>query len=127
MICDVILPENITNPFPADTPVNSRQELISRDYWWPGMMQFINKFVDGCILCQQMKIDTHPNWPALQPISSNAMQPFAFVTVDFMTDLPESDRSDSIMVMIDHGLIKGIVSIPCLKTINTTEMADLFL
>jgi hypothetical protein len=73
-----------------------------------------------------MKIDTHPNCPTLHPISSEAMQPFASVTVDFMTDLPESNGSDSIMVMVDHGLMKGIVSIPCNKTINALETANLF-
>jgi hypothetical protein len=45
-------------------------ELLRRDYWWPGMYVFVKNYVSGCATCQQMKINTHPSTPALQPIKS---------------------------------------------------------
>ena len=30
-------------------------ELVSRNYWWPGMTMFVKKYVTGCDMCQQMK------------------------------------------------------------------------
>ena len=28
------------------------QEIIRRDYWWPGMHTFIKNYVEGCAVCQ---------------------------------------------------------------------------
>ena len=30
-------------------------ELVSRNYWWPGMTTFVKKYVIGCDMCQWMK------------------------------------------------------------------------
>jgi hypothetical protein len=53
--------------------------------------------------------------------------PFAMVTTDFITDLPENNGCDSIMVMVDHDLTKGAIFIPCSKMIMALGAADLYL
>ena len=30
-------------------------ELVSRNYWWPGLSRYIAKFVAGCDVCNRMK------------------------------------------------------------------------
>jgi hypothetical protein len=85
------------------------QELIQEHYWWPGLHTFIKNYVAGCAICQQHKINRHPSAPALQPTKSLAKRPFSLITMDFITDLPESDGFDSIMVMVDHGSLKGVI------------------
>ena len=30
--------------------------LLSRDYWWPGMTTFVRRFIQGCATCQLSKI-----------------------------------------------------------------------
>ena len=42
-------------------------ELVSRNYWWPGMSIFVKHYVTGCDTCQWMK--NHPQQPfgLLQP------------------------------------------------------------
>jgi len=30
-------------------------ELVTRNYWWPGVTRDIGKYVEGCDLCQRMK------------------------------------------------------------------------
>jgi len=30
-------------------------ELVGRNYWWPGMMKKVTKYVEGCDLCQRHK------------------------------------------------------------------------
>jgi hypothetical protein len=102
-------------------------ELVRTYYWWPGMHRYIKTWVEGCTVCQQMKINTHPNTPALQPLKSNADRPFQIVTIDFITDLPEIDGSDSIMVVCDHGMTKGAIFIPCTKTIDATGTGALYI
>ena len=44
-----------------DTPVEGHREkwkmaeLIVRNYWWPGVMKEVGRYVDGCNACQRYK------------------------------------------------------------------------
>jgi len=102
------------------------EELIKRDFWWPGLGAYVWKYVDGCALCQQMKSDMHPVTPPLIPIPSTATVPFTSLSVDLIIDLPPSGDFDSILVMVDHGLMKGVIITPCLKMITSEGVAKLF-
>jgi hypothetical protein len=103
------------------------QELLSRDYWWPGLPTFVWKYIEGCAICQQNKVNTHPTSPPLFPIPApSSRRPFAQCSVDLITDLPPSNGFDSIMVVVDHGLSKGVVITPCNKTIDAEGVAQTF-
>jgi hypothetical protein len=52
------------------------------------------------------------------PIKSHAHRPFQQVTMDFITDLPLSNGFDSIFIVVDQGLSKGVILCPCNKTID---------
>jgi transposase InsO family protein len=39
--------------------------------------------------------------------------------------LPPSNNFDSIMIVVDHGLSKGVIYIPCTKTIDALGAAQL--
>jgi len=100
-------------------------ELIRRNYWWPGMTVFVKNYIMGCTVCQQMKINTHPSSPGLIPIKGQEnTTPFSQVTCDFITDLPETEGFDSLMVVVDHRSTKGVISISCNKTIDATLTAQ---
>jgi hypothetical protein len=101
-------------------------KLIRRDYWWPGMMIFIKNYVPGYTTCQQMKINMHLTIPPLSLIKSTTTQPFAVVTTDFITDLPESKGFDSIMVMVDQNATKGVIFILTNKTVSMAKAACLY-
>jgi hypothetical protein len=103
------------------------EELVKRDYWWPGLSAYVRKYVDGCALCQQMKSDMHPVTPPLILIPSTVTVPFSFLSVDLITDLPPSGGFDSVMVVVHHGLMKGVIITPCLKTVTSEGIAKLFL
>ncbi len=30
-------------------------ELVTKNYWWPGVIRNIGRYVEGCNLCQRMK------------------------------------------------------------------------
>ncbi|ESK86779.1 pro-pol protein [Moniliophthora roreri MCA 2997] len=103
-------------------------DLVQRDYWWLGMAKFIESFVDGCAICQQMKINTHPTCVGIQLIEATLnATPFQVITMDLVTDLPESDRFNTIMVMVDHSSSKGAIFIPCTKKLDATQAAELLL
>ena len=107
------------NFLPVGHPGHLRtMNLVQNNYWWPGMYTFIKNYTDGCAVCQQSKINRHPTSPLLMPIKGSPTgRPFAQILVDFITNLPKSHGYDSIMVMVDHGLTKGIILCSCNKTI----------
>ena len=47
--------------------------------------------------------------------------------MDFITDLPLVDSFDSILVVVDQGLTKGVILTPCNKTITAKETGRLLL
>ena len=102
-------------------------ELISEHYWWPRMFGTVKSYVDGCAPCQQMKVNTHPTAPPLNPVKFTATRPFELASTDFITDLPEVNGYDSLMVVVDHGLSKGVILIPCKKTIDALGTANNYL
>jgi len=100
-------------------------ELIRHYYWWPGMTVFVKNYVAGCAICQQMKINTHPSSPGLILMKGQKdAKLFLQVTCDFITDLPESNGFDSLMVVVDHRSTRRVISIPCNKTIDATLTAQ---
>ena len=87
----------------------------------------LKKFIKGCATCQQMKPNTHPTGAPLMPITSHAHRTFQQITMDFITDLPVSNGYDSIFIMVDQGLTKGVILMPCNKTITAIQTADLLI
>ena len=101
---------------------------VRQHYWWPGLRSFVKTYMQGCGICQQFKIDRHPSRPAFHPIDgAKTTRPFAHCSMDLITDLPLSDGFDSILVVVDQGLTKGVLLIPCHKTITSEKTAQLLL
>ena len=100
--------------------------LLQRDYWWPGMTTFVRRFIAGCAICQANKVNTHPSHPPLAPISSKCTRPFQQISMDLITDLPLSHSYDSVLVVVDHGLLKGVIFSPCNKTTSAADIAEIF-
>ena len=101
-------------------------QLVAAEFWWPGLAQFVRKYVEGCATCQQNKSNTHPTVPPLTPIKSRASRPFQQVSCDLITDLPAFSNFDSLLVVVDHGLTKGVILCPTKKTITAEGVAALF-
>src|SRR6266545_3277227 len=122
LACDARLSAIITNtPTAGHLGALATSHSIRTSYWWPGLSSFVSSYVQGCAICQQFKVRTQPQRPSLVPIPSLSEHIFGQVGIDFMTDLPPSDGFDSIMVVVDHGLSKGVILTPCSKTGLTAE------
>ena len=99
---------------------------MQRDYWWPGMSTFLCKFISGCADCQAAKVNTQSTIPRLSPLAIDTPLPFSSILVDLITGLPDSHGYASVMVVVDHGLMKGVIYCPCTKNIDATGVAKLF-
>ena len=96
-------------------------------YWWPGLRTYVRNYVHGCGSCQQFKIDRLPSRPTYLPTKgAQSTRPFANCSMDFITDLPPVDGFDSILVVVDQGLTKGVILTPCNKTITAEETGKLY-
>ena len=74
-----------------------------------------------------MKVNTHPSAPSLAPIKADShIYLFSTVAIDFIIDLPESNRYNTLYIVVDHNLTKAIVFISYTKTINTIEIVRLY-
>jgi len=92
---------------------------IKQHYWWPGLRSFVKNYVQGCGTCQQFKINRNPSHPAFLPTEgATSTRPFAHCSMDMITDLPPMDGFDSFLVVVDQGLSKGVILIPCTKTLT---------
>jgi len=100
---------------------------ISKDYWWPGIGNYMRNYVKGCPTCQQMKINCRPWKGPLQAIPvSTDQQPFSLLSMDLLTDLPTSEQGfDTILVVLDHGTTKGMVLILTRKELNSMGTTEL--
>jgi len=81
-----------------------------RNYWWPDMRVWIADYVQGCAKCQQNKIITHRTRPPMYKIPTDpAALPFQQIAMDLIIGLPESNRHDSILTIVDHGCSRAAV------------------
>ena len=99
---------------------------MQKDFWWPGMSTFLQKFISGCADCQAAKVNTHSMVPGLSSLAVETSLPFSSILVDLITGLPDSRGFDSVMVMVDHGHTKGVIYCPCTKNIDAARVAQLF-
>ena len=90
------------------------------------MSTFLRKYITGCANCQVAKVNTHPTISGLSPLAVEHPLPFSSLSVDLITGLPNSHRFDSVMVVVDHGLTKGVIYCPCTKNIDSEGVAQLF-
>ena len=97
---------------------------IAQAFYWPRMSQDIKKFVYSCIICKQIKHPRHAPYGVLQPIPIPD-KPFEVVTMDLITDLPESQNHNAIFVIVCK-LTKYAFFIPCTTKMSEKQTAKLF-
>ena len=76
-------------------------ELVTRNYWWPGVMKEVKRYVEGYDQCQRMKNRTEMLVGKLRP-NQIPERPWQYISVDFITKLPVSKDHDSILVVCDR-------------------------
>ena len=76
-------------------------ELVTRNYWWPGVTRDVGKYVEGCDLCQRMKNRTEKPAGKLK-LSEVPKKPWSYLTVDFITKLLVVAGKDAVLVVYDR-------------------------
>ena len=76
-------------------------ELVTRNYWWPGVTKDVEKYVDDCNLCQRMKnrIETLAGKLKLSKIPEKL---WTHLTMDFIIKLLLVTEKNTILVVYDR-------------------------
>jgi len=99
-------------------------ELITREYWWPGITEFVKDYIKGCATCQTTKICP----PVKVPLKLNKVpnRVWETITMDFIVGLPVSQGYDSILTVVDRHS-KAIILSPCKVTITAEQTSQLLM
>ena len=114
-----------------DTPVAGHAgiqktlELITRNYCWPKIGNYIKKYVQSCDICAMAKASRHKRNGKLMPIPI-PNQPWKSISLDFITDLPLSSGFDCILVVVDR-FTKMAHFEPCTKSITAKGCVNILL
>jgi len=90
-----------------DTPVGGHggrwktTELVTRNYWWPGVTKEVGRYVDRYDACQRYKNQSEALAGKLMP---NAIpeKPWSHISADFITKLPLAQGYDAILVVCNR-------------------------
>jgi len=100
-------------------------ELISRNYFWPKMRNFINNYISSCEQCSRCKVLRHKPYGYLQPLPIPT-KPWQAISIDFIVKLPISNNYIAILVIVDR-FTKMAYFIPTVNEIDAKNTAKLFL
>ena len=99
-------------------------ELVSRNYWWPGIIRYVAKYVKGCDRCNRTK--TYPAKLSGQLVPTEIPKGiWEIITVDLVTGLPESQEYNVIMVVVNR-LSKLVHALPTNNTVTSEGIARFF-
>jgi len=113
-----------------DTPVGGHGgqwkivELVTRNFWWPGVTKEVKQYVEGYNSCQRSKNHTEQPAGKLMP-NSIPEKPWIHISADFITKLPIAQGYDSILVVVDR-LMKMVYFIPTTEKTLAEGLARLF-
>lgn len=80
--------------------VEKTQDLILKHFWFPGMRQFVKKYISHCVTCLTRK--RVPRAPLQLIVSwTKPSTPFDTVHADVLGPLPESNGNKFVFILID--------------------------
>jgi hypothetical protein len=100
-------------------------ELVSRNYWWPGMSRYVDRYVSGCDRCNRTKTFPSARAGLLLP-NQIPDRKWGIVTADLITELPPCKGMDAIMVAADR-LGKRAHFTATTSNLSSPGLAELYL
>ena len=97
--------------------------VLSDHVYWARMRRYVESLCAKCTVCLKTKSRSHPyglHMPLPIPIT-----PWVDLSMDFVLGLPKIEHKDSIFVVVDR-FSKMAHFIPCSKTNDASQTADLF-
>ncbi|XP_043809052.1 uncharacterized protein LOC122722418 [Manihot esculenta] len=104
--------------------VQKTLDMLNEHFYWPNMRKYVEKICAQCFACKQAKSKSLPH--GLYTPLPVPTEPWTDISMDFVIGLPRTKRGrDSVFVVVDR-FSKMTHFIPCHKTDDATNIADLF-
>ena len=98
-------------------------ELVTRNFWWPGVTMEVKQYVEGYNSYQRNKNCTEQPAGKLMP-NSIPEKPWTHILAEFITKLPLAQGYNSILVVVDQ-LTKMVYFIPTTEKTSVEGLAKL--
>ncbi|KAK3560433.1 hypothetical protein QTP86_008441 [Hemibagrus guttatus] len=90
--------------------IHRSTHLTRRRFWWPSLGLDVEEYVRACSTCAQARTSRHLPEGLLEPLPIPRCH-WSHLSVDFLTDLPDSGGFTTVMVIVDR-FSKGCKLIP---------------
>jgi hypothetical protein len=99
-------------------------DVLATHFFWPKMRSDVERYMSRCTTCNKAKSQLNPH-DLYMPLPVPSV-PWEDISMDFVLGLPRTKRGrDSIFVVVNH-FSKMAHFIPCHKSDNASQVADLF-
>jgi transposase InsO family protein len=120
-----ILEECHDSPAAGHFGIAKTHDLVGRTFHWPSMRSFVKRYVSGCDTCQRSKSSRHKPYGLLSPLPVPD-KPWSSISVDFITQLPESNGYTAICVFVDR-FTKMAHFVPTTDNVTAEGTVQLFM
>jgi len=100
-------------------------EIVTRDFYWKGLVEWIRDYVRSCDECQHSKSPRHTKYGLLQLLEV-PYAAWSSISTDIITQLPESKDTTQIMVVVER-FMKMAEFISLQENTTAKDVADTFL
>ncbi len=105
-------------PYSGHCGMTKTLRAVTQVFWWPGVKQEVQNYVRACISCQRNKSTNLLPGGLLQPLPIPE-NPWDSVSMDFIVQLPQTDKGfDAILVFVDR-LTKMTHLAPTVTTVDS--------
>jgi len=99
-------------------------ELVTHNFWWPGVTKEMKRYMKGYDVYQQNK--NHTEQPASKLMPNSILEkPWTHISADFITKLPLAQGYNLILVVVDR-LTKMVHFVPTTEKTSAEGLARLF-
>jgi len=105
--------------------VTKTLQRVARRFWWPHLSRSVHAYVTACSSCQLNKPSHQPPLGLLQPLPVPERK-FEHITLDLITDLPNTKHGyDAVLTIVDR-LTKVVRFAPIKKNAKAKDVASVF-